>query len=83
MQVQYLEQRFGEEYADFLEIMGAVRSRLLGESQDSLTNKEKFDSLVKSELLELVRRRDFAAVDSILQKVLGSNYALKELEISW
>ena len=78
-----LEQRFGEEYADFLEIMGAVRSRLLRESQDSLTNKEKFDSLVKSELLELVRRRDFAAVDSILQEVLGSNYALKELEISW
>ncbi|MEJ2427382.1 MAG: bifunctional precorrin-2 dehydrogenase/sirohydrochlorin ferrochelatase [Deltaproteobacteria bacterium] len=78
-----LEHRFGEEYADFLEIMGAVRSRLLRESQDSLTNKEKFDSLVRSELLELVRRRDFAAVDSILQKVLGSNYALKELEISW
>jgi precorrin-2 dehydrogenase/sirohydrochlorin ferrochelatase len=78
-----LEHRFGEEYADFLEIMGAVRSRLLRESQDSRTNKEKFDSLVKSELLELVRRRDFTAVDRILQKVLGSNYALKELEISW
>ena len=78
-----LEQRFGAEYADFLEIMGAVRSRLLRESQDSRANKEKFDELVKSELLELVRRRDFAAVDSILQKALGSDYSLKELEIWW
>jgi len=80
---QDLEQRFGVEYADFLEIMGAVRSRLLKESQDSRANKEKFDGLVKSDLLELVRRRDFRAVDSILQKVLGSDYSLKELEISW
>jgi len=78
-----LEQRFGPEYADVLEIMGAVRSRLLRESQDSRVNKEKFDRLVKSELLELVRRRDFAAVDNILHTVLGSNYSLKELEISW
>ena len=78
-----LEQRYGAEYAEFLEIMGAVRSRLLRQSQDSRANKEKFDRLVKSELLELVRRRDFETVDSILQKVLGSDYALKELEISW
>jgi precorrin-2 dehydrogenase/sirohydrochlorin ferrochelatase len=78
-----LEQRFGVEYADFLEIMGAVRSRLLGESQDSRANKQKFDGLVNSELLELVRRRDFAAVDNLLQTVLGSGYSLKELEISW
>ena len=78
-----LEQRFGPEYAKVLEIMGAVRNRLLSESQDSRANKEKFERLVKSELLELVRRRDFAAVDGILQKILGSDYALKELNISW
>lgn len=78
-----LEQRFGPEYAEVLEIMGAVRNRLLGESQDSRANKEKFERLVKSELLELVRRRDFAAVDNILQTVLGSEYSLKKLEISW
>ena len=78
-----LEQRFGQEYAEALEIMGAVRKRLLSESQDSRANKEKFERLVKSELLELVRRGDFAAVDNILQTVLGSGYSLKELEISW
>ncbi|UCG21622.1 MAG: bifunctional precorrin-2 dehydrogenase/sirohydrochlorin ferrochelatase [Deltaproteobacteria bacterium] len=78
-----LEQRFGMEYANFLDIMGAVRSRLLKESQDSRANKEKFDGLVKSELLELVRRGDLAAVDNLLQTVMGPGYSLKELEISW
>ena len=77
-----LELRFGPEYADFLEIMGAVRTRLLRESPDSGRNKEKFDGLVKSDLLEMVRKRDFAAVDTILQKVLGADYSLEGLEVS-
>ena len=78
-----LEQRFGMEYADFLELMGVVRSRLLAESQDSSGNKEKFDQLVQSALLELVRRRDYEGVDRILRSVLGPEYSLKDLEISW
>lgn len=80
---QDLEQRFGMEYAHFLELMGAVRSRVLEESKDFRANKEKFDQLVKSELLELVRRRDYEGVDRLLRTVLGSGYSLQELEISW
>ena len=71
------------EYADFLELMGAVRGRLLAESQDSSANKEKFDKLVQSPLLEMVRERDYEGVDRILQTVLGSGYSLQNLEISW
>ena len=80
---QDLEKRFGMEYADFLELMGAVRGRLLAESQDSSANKEKFDQLVQSPLLEMVRKRDYEGVDRILQIVLGSGYSLQNLEISW
>ena len=80
---QDLEQRFGMEYAHFLELMGAVRNRVLEESQDFRANKEKFDQLVKSELLELVRLRDYEGVDRLLRAVLGSGYSLQELEISW
>ena len=71
------------EYADFLELMGVVRSRLLAGSQDSSGNKEKFDQLVQSALLELLRRRDYEGVDRILRSVLGPEYSLKDLEISW
>lgn len=80
---QDLEQRFGMEYADFLELMGAVRSRLLVQSQDSRANKERFDQLVQSPLLELVQRRDYEGVDRLLRTVLGTGYSLKDLEISW
>ena len=78
-----LEQRFGMEYSDFLELMGAVRERLLKDSQDSRANKERFDQLVQSPLLELVRRRDYEGVDRILRTVLGQDYSLEKLEISW
>ncbi len=80
---QDLEQRFGMEYAHFLELMGAVRNRVLEESQDFRANKEKFNQLVKSDLLELVRRRDYEGVDRLLRTVLGSGYSLQELEVSW
>ncbi|UCG13275.1 MAG: bifunctional precorrin-2 dehydrogenase/sirohydrochlorin ferrochelatase [Deltaproteobacteria bacterium] len=80
---QDLEQRFGAEYADFLELMGAIRKKLLKASSVSLANKELFGRLVQSPLLELVRRRDCEAVDSLLQDVLGPGYSLKDLEIPW
>jgi precorrin-2 dehydrogenase/sirohydrochlorin ferrochelatase len=80
---QDLEQRFGTEYADFLEVMGAVRSRLLKESHDSTANKEKFTQLVQSPLLELVKRRDYKAVDQLLKDVIGPDYSLNNLEINW
>ncbi|MGD8253816.1 MAG: bifunctional precorrin-2 dehydrogenase/sirohydrochlorin ferrochelatase [Syntrophobacterales bacterium] len=80
---QDLEQRFGMEYADFLELMGAIRERLLRDSKDSRANKDSFNQLVESPLLEMVRRRDYEGVDRILESVLGSDYSLKKLEISW
>jgi precorrin-2 dehydrogenase/sirohydrochlorin ferrochelatase len=80
---QDLEHRFGMEYSDFLELMGAIRERLLRDSQDSRANKELFNQLVQSPLLELVRQRDYEGVDRILGTVLGPDYSLEKLEIPW
>ena len=80
---QDLEQRFGMEYSDFLELMGAIRERLLRDSQDSRANKKLFHQLIQSPLLELVRRRDYEGVDRILGTVLGPDYSLNKLEIPW
>lgn len=80
---QQLEERFGEEYDEFLKLMGAVRSRLLKESKDSKANKDKFNQLVQSELLQQVKLRNAEGVDRILHTVLGPGYSLKNLEISW
>jgi precorrin-2 dehydrogenase/sirohydrochlorin ferrochelatase len=78
-----LEQQFGPEYGDFLELMGAIRTRLLEKSKDSQANKARFEQLVKSPLLEYVHQRNHAAVDQVLQTVLGPGYTLKDLEICW
>jgi len=80
---QDLEQFFGFEYAEFLELMGAIRSRLLEESRDSRANKERFDSLIRSPLLELVRQRNHEGIDHLLLNILGPGYSLKNLEVSW
>lgn len=78
-----LEERYGEEYGDLLHLLGAVRARLLSTSKDSQANKGRFEQLVHSPLLELVRRRDREGVEGMLREVLGEGYSLKELEISW
>ena len=78
-----LEDRYGEEYADLLHLLGAVRARLLSASKDSRLNKERFERLVRSPLVELVRRRDREGIEGMLREVLGEGYSLKELEISW
>jgi precorrin-2 dehydrogenase/sirohydrochlorin ferrochelatase len=78
-----LEDRYGEEYADLLHLLGAVRARLLSASKDSRLNKERFERLVRSPLVELVRRRDREGIEAMLRGVLGEGYSLKELEISW
>jgi precorrin-2 dehydrogenase/sirohydrochlorin ferrochelatase len=78
-----LEERYGKEYGDLLHLLGAVRARLLSTSKDSRLNKDRFERLVRSPLLELVRRRDRDGIERILQEVFGEGYSLKELEISW
>jgi precorrin-2 dehydrogenase/sirohydrochlorin ferrochelatase len=78
-----LEERYGEEYGELLRLLGAVRGRLLSTSTDSQANKGRFERLVRSPLLELVRRRDREAVERMLREVLGEGYSLEELEISW
>ncbi|MBW2070174.1 MAG: bifunctional precorrin-2 dehydrogenase/sirohydrochlorin ferrochelatase [Deltaproteobacteria bacterium] len=78
-----LEEKFGEEYGFFLELMGAVRQKLLAVSSDSAANKKTFEDLVNSELLQLVKRKEWRSVDALLRSILGEQYSLKELEIDW
>ena len=63
-----LEERYGEEYGDLLHLLGAVRARLLSTSKDSQANKGRFEQLVHSPLLDLVRRRDREGVERMLRE---------------
>lgn len=74
-----LEDRFGEEYAEFLNLMGAIRAKLLAEAHAPEAHKPLFEKLIEADLLELVRRRDIARIDALLKEVLGEGFNFKAL----
>ncbi len=75
-----LEKEFGEEYARFLSLMGAIREKRLQEAQESETNRSCFEQLISGGLLEMVKNRETDNINRLLKKVLGDNYSLEMLE---
>lgn len=79
-----LENRFGSEYEDFLAIMGSVREEVLSMGRDQKANRDLFQELVRSNLLEAVRMRDWSWAAGILNEILGTAWSdadvLKRLE---
>lgn len=52
-----LEDLFGPEYAEFLELMGEIRNRVIKNVPDKETRRRIFECLVNSDILELVREK--------------------------
>ena len=77
-----LEEVFGWEYSVFLELLGAIRLRLLTKSHDKTYNKRLFTEIVSSDLLEFIREGEVNEVDRILKEVLGVQFTLSNLDIS-
>ncbi|MEW6328030.1 MAG: bifunctional precorrin-2 dehydrogenase/sirohydrochlorin ferrochelatase [Thermodesulfobacteriota bacterium] len=76
-----LEDVYGQEYADFLRIMGAVRPRVLAMGRTQSENEAIFNRLVYSELLDWIRDGDRVRIDRFLQEVLGPEFGLSTLGI--
>lgn len=74
-----LESQFGPEYAEFLDIMGAIRKRLLQEAHEPEAHKPLFERLIAGGLLGKVKNGESAAIDSLLHAVLGEGYTLASL----
>ncbi|KPJ77663.1 MAG: siroheme synthase [Deltaproteobacteria bacterium SG8_13] len=74
-----LEKQFGEEYAEFLKLMGAIRHQLLSRSQAPATHREMFEELIGGGLLDLVRDSRTEDIDRLLQRVLGTTYRYADL----
>lgn len=72
-----LEEVVGVEYTTLVAILGAVRRRLEGDS----SRRAVTDSLLDSPLLELVRRRDRAGIDTLLGRVAGAGCTLAALGV--
>ena len=76
---QNLEREFGPEYATLLNLMGAIRKRLLSTGKSPEGHKRMFERLLDNGLLEMIRDNRIKDVDSLLVDVLGEEYGWNEL----
>jgi len=76
-----LEREFGEEYATFFRLMGAVRDRLLKKGKGSARNKRVFERLVDSPILEWIKEGRKREIDQFLRETLGSGFTLSRLKV--
>ena len=74
-----LEKTFGKEYAEFLQLMGAVREKLLKTDHAPEAHKKKFENLIHKGLIDLIRNQQTDAIDAILREILGDGYEYKSL----
>ncbi|MBW1677961.1 MAG: bifunctional precorrin-2 dehydrogenase/sirohydrochlorin ferrochelatase [Deltaproteobacteria bacterium] len=76
---QTLEKEFGPEYAVLLNLMGAIRQKLLAEAKSPEAHKRMFERLLDEGLLEMIRDNRIKDVDGLLKDVLGEAYGWNEL----
>jgi len=74
-----LQRQFGPEYGQFLELMGAVRRRLLATEHAPEAHKPLFEELIHNNLLELIKANDQSGINALLKEVLGPGYVYEEL----
>jgi precorrin-2 dehydrogenase len=74
-----LEKTFGEEYASFLTLMGAVRNKLLVKEHAPEAHKPLFEKIINSGLLEMIKNNRTDDINRLLYEVLGSGYDYETL----
>lgn len=76
---QELERQFGEEYALLLQLMGAIRRRLLAEAHAPEAHKPIFEKIVNSDILSWIRDGRMEAVNRLLAEVLDESWQAEKL----
>jgi precorrin-2 dehydrogenase/sirohydrochlorin ferrochelatase len=74
-----LEGQFGEEYAALVQLMRAIRRRLLAGEHAPEAHKPIFEKLIESDIGAMIRDGRIADIDALLTGVLGPGYRYEEL----
>ncbi len=69
-----LEKQYGDEYARFLKLMGAIREKLLDTRHEPEAHKHLFEELIGKDLVRMIRDFDIDRLNSALYEVLGEGY---------
>jgi precorrin-2 dehydrogenase/sirohydrochlorin ferrochelatase len=76
---KHLEKEFGNEYAEFLNLMGAIRKKLLSQDHEPEAHKHLFEQLIERNLVQLLKNGDTDNINSLLHEILGEGYELESL----
>ncbi|MGD9056425.1 MAG: bifunctional precorrin-2 dehydrogenase/sirohydrochlorin ferrochelatase [Desulfobacterales bacterium] len=74
-----LETQFGEEYADFLRLMGAIRDKLLRQAHEPEAHKALFNQLIDKDLIGLIKSGNTNDINTLLHEVLGEGFNIEDL----
>ena len=74
-----LECQFGPEYGDFLQLLGAIRKKLLSQAHEPEVHKPLFEQLINSNLIEMIQEDKIKDIDALLFNILGEGYRFEEL----
>lgn len=74
-----LEEQFGNEYAELLRLMGAIRKKLLSQKHEPEAHKQLFEQLISRGLLDMIRGNRKDEIDSLLCEVLGEKFEFDSL----
>jgi precorrin-2 dehydrogenase/sirohydrochlorin ferrochelatase len=74
-----MQAQFGDEYAAFLTLMGAIREKLLDDDHEPEIHKPLFEKLISRDLIDMIKAGRKEAIDSLLKETLGEGYAYDRL----
>jgi precorrin-2 dehydrogenase/sirohydrochlorin ferrochelatase len=66
-----LDALYGPEYAILLEIMGKLREKMIAEGHPSAENRERFEAVVTSEILDHIRAERWNEVKALIMEQTG------------
>lgn len=74
-----LEAEYGEEYAGFLKLMGAIRKKLLNKNHAPEVHRDLFQRLIEKGVLEMIKNLKVEDINAVLFEVFGEGYEFIEL----
>ena len=74
-----VEAMYGAEYAVYLMILGELRKRVIAGGRPSMENKQLFEAVVNSDILDMIRRGDRRSAEQLIFNITGVDMDLERL----
>ena len=79
---EHLEGDFGPEWGPYLELMRALRGRVLSKGRPSRENRPLFEALAEAPLRDLIRQEKWAELEKTCSDILGEQVRFADLDLN-